>query len=398
MRGRTDFADALGRELRHAIRALLRARTFTVITAFTLALGLGAATAMFTILDAVVLRPLPYPHGDRLVAVSSPVPGIKAAPVWGIARHEMFYFKQQSRTLEDLGVYNATVGTVAAGGGPQEAERAPVALVSASLLNVLGIVPERGRLLNADDNLKAKDQLGVVLLTHGFWERRYGGDPSIIGKQIYFEGYPTTVVGILPASAQLPDLKIDLWLPLYTNPAAPALNNHTYRAIGRLPPGVSVDDARRELTALTARFGEAFPNVYTPTMLKRTGFTTLVTSLRDDVVGSLVTKALWILFGAVSVVLLIAAANVANLFVVRVAVRSFVVRQSLVLAGIGAAIGLAAALATMRVLGALLFGVSPTDPAVLASATVLLLLLAAAASYAPARRASNVDPVEALRM
>jgi len=321
MRKRTDLRDSLGREVKHAIRALSRAPTFTVMTVLTLALGLGAATAIFTILDAVVLRPLPYPHGDRLVAVSSPVPGIKASPVWGLARHEMFYFKQRSHLLEDLGVYRTSVGTITGHGGAHQAERVPVADVSASLFGVLSIVPERGRLLNPDDNVRALDTLDVALMSHGLWERRYGGDTAIVGKQIDLEGYPVTVVGVLPRRAQLPDLKVDLWLPQGMNPATPAISNHIFNAIGRLRPGVSIADAQRELTALTGRFPEAFPRVYTPQMMQRTGFTTRVKSLRDDVVGALVTKALWILFGAVSVVLLVAAANVANLFLVRIETR-----------------------------------------------------------------------------
>src|SRR5207253_5623017 len=109
---RRDLMDSLKREVKQALRALSRAPSFTAMTIVTLALGLGAATAIFTILDAVVLRPLPYPHGERLVALSSPVPGVKASPVWGVARHEMFYFKQQSHVLEDLGVYRTELGTI----------------------------------------------------------------------------------------------------------------------------------------------------------------------------------------------------------------------------------------------------------------------------------------------
>ncbi|HKN69213.1 MAG TPA: ABC transporter permease, partial [Gemmatimonadaceae bacterium] len=154
-------------------------------------------------------------------------------------------------------------------------------------------------------------------LGHGFWERRFGGDPAIVGKKIDIEGYPMTVVGVLPPNAQLPDYKVDLWMPVFTYPEMQAISNHTYNAIGRLRPGVSVADAQRELTRLTARFPEVFPSVYPPRMMQHAGFTTRVVSLRDDVVGDLVTKAIWILFGAVAVVLLIAAANVVNLFLVR---------------------------------------------------------------------------------
>jgi putative ABC transport system permease protein len=316
---RRDLMDSLKREVKQALRALARAPSFTAMTIVTLALGLGAATAIFTILDAVVLRPLPYPHGERLVALSSPVPGVKASPVWGLARHEMFYFKEQSRTVEDLGVYRTILTTVMGDGTEHQAERASTAMVTASLFNVLGVRPERGRLLVVDDN--RPELFTVGLLSHGFWERRFGSDPSIVGRKLDVEGFPITIVGVLPASAQLPDLKIDLWLPLHADPAMPALNNHTYQAIGRLRPGVAAADAQRELARLTTRFPDAFPGVYSAQWMQRTGFTTLVRPLRDEVVGELVTKALWILFGAVGVVLLIAAANVANLFLVRIESR-----------------------------------------------------------------------------
>ena len=314
MRRRKDLGDMMGRELAHSLRALLRAPSFTAMTIVTLALGLGAATAIFTILDAVVLRPLPYSHGDRLVALSSPVPGVKASPVWGLARHEQYYFEKESRSLEDVALYYTFAGTVMGDAGDHRAEQVPTAVVTANLFSVLRIVPERGRLLNAADS--RQDPFSAVLLGHGFWERRFGGDPNIVGKVIDFEGYPVTVVGVLPSDAQLPDYKVDVWTPVYTYPEMPAISNHTYRAIGRLRPGYSVDDSQRELTRLTARFPEVYPNVYASWMQKL-GFTTRVVSLRDDVVGDLVTKAIWILFGAVGLVLLIATGNVANLFLVR---------------------------------------------------------------------------------
>ena len=315
MRRRRELGDTFGRELRQATGALARTPGFTTMTVMTLALGLGAATAIFAILDAVVLRPLPYPHGDRLVALSSPAPGVKAAPLWGIARHEMFYFQRESRTLEDLGLYNTFAATVMGDGSAYRAQQVPAANVTANLFGILGITPERGRLITADDNRQRN--ASVVLLGHGFWERRFSADPAIIGKTVDVEGYPMTVVGVLPPNAQLPDYKVDLWMPVYTYPEMQAISNHTYNAIGRLRSGMSIADAQRELTRLTARFPEVFPNVYSPTMMQQIGFTTRVVSLRDDVVGDLVTKAIWILFGAVAVVLLIAAANVVNLFLVR---------------------------------------------------------------------------------
>ena len=333
MQRRIDLTDAFGRELRQAVRALRRAPAFTFMTLVTLALGLGAATAIFTILDAVVLRPLPYPNGDRLVALSTPVPGMKASPMWGLARHEVFYFKQQSRTLENIGIYNGDVGTIPGDGGTHDAERVPLAYVSASLFGVLGIVPEHGRIFNWDDNRRAKDTLDVALVSHGFWTRRFGSDPSIIGKRVDLEGYPVTIVGVLPPSAELPDRKADLWLPLGMNAADPAISNHVFAAIGRLRGGATIADAQRELAALTKRFPDVFGRFYTPRFMQNTGFTTRVISLRDDIVGPFVTKALWILFAAVTVVLLIAAANVANLFLVRLEARRL---ESAVRSAVGA--------------------------------------------------------------
>lgn len=315
MRERREFGDTLGREVKRATRSLGRTPGFTAMTVVTLALGLGAATAIFTILDAVVLRPLPYPHGDRLVALSSPVPGVKASPMWGLARHEMFYFERASKTLEDVALYRTDATTVMGDNGAHPAQQVPTAEVTANLFGVLDIVPERGRLLTADDNRQEKQS--VALIGHGFWERRFGADPGIVGKTVDVEGYPMTIVGVLPPSAQLPDFKVDLWLPLYTYPEMQAISNHVFDAIGRLRPGFDIADAQRELTQLTARFPTVFPNVYTPRMMQQLGFTTRVVSLRDDVVGDLVTKAIWILFGAVLVVLVIAAANVTNLFLVR---------------------------------------------------------------------------------
>jgi len=247
MRKRTDLGDSLGREVKHAIRALSRAPTFTVMTVLTLALGLGAATAIFTILDAVVLRPLPYPHGDRLVALSSPVPGIKASPVWGLARHEMFYFKQQSHVLEDLGVYRTELGTITGDGGAHQAERVAVADVSASLFGVLGIVPERGRLLNPDDNVRALDTLDVALMSHGLWERRYG-DTAIVGKQIDLEGYPVTVVGVLPRVTartcgskrlSLEATAAGCALARVAAPGAPAIHTTAWEAGASRPPAAT---------------------------------------------------------------------------------------------------------------------------------------------------------------
>jgi predicted permease len=319
MRERREIIDSLRREIRHALRALARTPAFTAMTLLTRAIGLGAATAIYAVLDAVVLRPLPYPHGDRLVSLTTPVPGITASPVWGLARHEMYHFARESRTLEAIAVFRGGESTVMGDGGAHQAERARTAEVSASIFGVLGIAPERGRLFTVDDNRVRG--YGVAVLGHAYWQRRFGGDPAVVGRTIDLDGFPVTIAGVLPARAQLPDRAVDVWLPLYMPPEMPAISNHVFRSIARLRAGVNVGAAQRELAALTARFPEVFPDVYSARMMATTGFTTAVTPLRDAVVGELVARALWIVFGAVGVVLLIAAANVANLFLVRLDTR-----------------------------------------------------------------------------
>jgi putative ABC transport system permease protein len=317
-RERMEIMDALARETHHALRTLARTPRFSLITLLTLALGIGAATAVFTLLDAVVLRPLPYAHAERLVRLSSPVPLLKGQTRWGLARHEMFYFLERGHTLENVGVYNLPDVTVLPGGSGDRPERVRLVQASASLFNVLGFVPERGRLLVPDDN--HAELPTVVVLGHAFWQRRFGGDPSVVGRKINVEGFPLTVVGVLPRGASLPDVEVALWAPAHVD-STTVLNNHTWSAIGRLKPGVTAEEAERDLAPLTARLAEVFPQVYSKSFLERTGFRTEVTPLRDAVVGETVTRALWTLFGAVALVLLIGVANVANLFLVRIDTR-----------------------------------------------------------------------------
>ena len=317
-RTRMEFRDAFVRETRRAFRTLARSPGFSFITVLTLALGIGAATAVFTLLDAVVLRPLPYAAADRLVSLSSPVPLLKGQTRWGIARHEMFYFLERGRSLENLGVYQMSEATVLGSGTGERPERVRWVSASASLFDVLGFAPSLGTLFSAQENRSRTPQ--VVVLSDGFWRRRFGADPGIVGRAIDVEGRPLTVIGVLPARAQLPDLTVDLWAPAWVD-STTTWNNHTWSAIGRLRPGVTARDAQRELAPLTERLPEVFPQVYGPDFVKNTGFTTEVTPLREAVVGDMVTRALWLLFGSVCLVLLIAGANVANLFLVRIDAR-----------------------------------------------------------------------------
>ena len=367
-RQRMEMRDALARETRHSFRTLVRTPSFSLITLITLALGIGAATAVFTLLDAVVLRPLPYRNADRLVSLASPVPLLKGQSRWGIARHEMFYFLARGHALENLGVYQTSDVTVLGDSPGARPERVHMVQTSASLFDVLGFTPEIGRPLVPDDN--HSELPTVVVLSHGYWQRRFAGDRNVLGRKIDLDGFPMTVVGVLPADANLPDLEVGIWTPAHVD-STTNWNNHTWSAIGRLKPGFTPEAAERDLAPLTLRLPEVYPQVYGKNWIKSTGFSTEVKSLRDSIVGDTVTRALWTLFGAVAIVLLIAGANVANLFLVRMDTRRrdaalrtalgaerghlawHYVTESMLLAGSAAILAVATAFVLLRLLLAL---------------------------------------------
>lgn len=314
-----ELTDTIVREARHATRTLLHSPSFSFIAALTLALGLGAATTIYTVLDRVVIRPLPYPNAERMIHIGTLWPKLKAGEEYAISKGQYFYFKQNSRALADLALYDFETSVIP-GDGDHPAERIPALLVSANIFNLIGVRPEIGRLLRSEEEL---DKLArSAMITHGYWQRRFGGDPGVIGRRISIGGEASVeIVGVLPPNASLPETKADLWLPNYLNPNDPPQNNHTHHAIGLLKPGVSIDAAAADIKRMQDDFAARYPRVYSQTFIDRVGFAMNVTSLRDSVVGATIVRALWLLFGAVGLVLLIAAANVANLFLVRIEAR-----------------------------------------------------------------------------
>lgn len=343
--------DRLFRDLRHTLRIFRRAPGFSGVVLVTLALGIGGTTAIFAVVDGVVLRPLPYPEAERLVSIAHPVSGLNSDWVWAMSSGGYFFFQDNNRSLDELGVYAVSEMSFA---GADVAERVPVAQVSATLFDVLGARPAHGRLLTAPDNRSEAAPLSVAVLGHEFWRSRFGGEMEVLGTTIQIEGQPVEIVGIAEPGLSLPDQEVAVWAPMALDPGMYHANSHWREAIGRLAPGVSVAAAQTDLGRLTDRLPEAVPTAYGPSFMEEARFSTAVVPLREELVGD-VDGVLWILLGAVGVVLVIACANVANLFLVRMEGRR---RELAVCSALGASRGdVARSYLTESVLLALIAGV-----------------------------------------
>ncbi len=302
--------DATTHQMRHIARRLLRSPGFTLISALTLAIGIGASTAIFSVVNSVLIQPLPYPDQDQLVVVAHTAPGI------GLEEFEQsdatyFLYKEHNRVFDDIGIMGAVQVTLTGDGRP---ERLEGKLITAEVFPLLGAVPALGRVFAEADNLPDAPQ--VVVLTHGLWQRRYGSEPSMVGRTVEVNGISREVVGVLPAEFTFPEDDPELFLPfrLDRNNADPGSFN--YRGIARLSAGVSMEDAASDLRRMVPLFPEEFPGGITLGMLEAAQFGPLLKPLKTQVVGE-VERVLWVLLGTVGIVLLIACANVANLFLVR---------------------------------------------------------------------------------
>ncbi|MCP3960229.1 MAG: ABC transporter permease [bacterium] len=353
--------DSLLRPLHTVVRKLLRSPMFTVISVLTLAIGIGANAAIFTVVQGVLIRPLPFPESERLMGVWHTAPGIEL-PQFEQSDATYLLYRRHNRFFEDIGIYDpATVNLT----GGERPERLPSADVTASLFPLLRIPPALGRVFDEGDERPGAEP--VVLIGHELWTRRFGAEEHILEQTIQVDGVARTVIGVMPEGFHFPSPETLLWLPMEIDPANANVGNFSFPGIGRLRPDATPAAAEADLSALIHRLPEEFPDDdITPGMLKNAGIAALVHPLRDDVVGD-VGKALWLLLGAVGFILLIACANVANLFLVRaegrqreVAIRTALgatrrnvvlafLTESIVLAIAGGALGLALAAAGIRV-------------------------------------------------
>jgi putative ABC transport system permease protein len=303
------WADELAQDLRYAQRSLRRAPGFTLVAMVTLALGIGANTALFSVISAVILRPLPYPDADRLVRLWST--GQKhPLPRYASALPDHRVWRSENRTFEDIGAYTGATFTVT---GTDRAELLQGARMTANLWTLLGSRPLQGRLFS-----QAEEEWGahrVVVLSERVWRRLFGANPATIGSSLQLDGESFTVIGVLPESFQFPNERTDVWAPLSFSAASPE-NTRRSRFVdqlGRLKPRITVAQAQADLSRVAEGVAREFPNV-------NAGLGVVLERWQDSMVAS-VRPTLWLMLGAVGFVLLIACANVANLFLARATAR-----------------------------------------------------------------------------
>ena len=377
------MVDGLLHDVRFAWRGLLRAPGFAAIAIATLALGIGANSAIFTIVNAVVVRPLPHPQPDRLVRITSDFTGLGSTDI-GLSQPELIDYRDRSGLFEALaGVWplNANLTEV------DEPERVEVLLASPSYFDVLGARPQLGRLFGPEDEGPGITE--VLVISDALWRRRFAASPGAIGRKLKIDQDWYTVIGVLPPEFRHPGRSVltdvDAWAPAsfvgkpFDDPARRS-NYSLTGAIGRLKPDLDVNEARQRLAAFAQGFRDAHPNVYPA----RAAWAPRLVPLREDLVGS-VRGTLLVLFGAVGVVLLIACVNIANLLMVRASSRQ---RELAVRRALGAS---RARLTRLLMIESLMLAALGGAAGAMVTAWVLALLLAIVPSGLPRLTEVRVD-------
>jgi predicted permease len=356
------WIEQMTQDVRLAARMLKRNPGFAIAAILTLAIGIGATTAVFSVVNSVLIRPLPYPDPDRLVGV------------WHSARSQTFTsrnvrlsstmylsYREHNRTFAKFGLWRSTAANVTGVGDPEQVR---TIVVTHDTLPALGVLPAIGRWFSEADDTPGTNE--TAMLTYGYWQRRFGGDPAIIGRLVTIDARPHVVIGVMPRTFRFLNAEADVILPQRFEPAQLLPNDvHMYMAVARLKPGVSLAQANADIARILPLW-IAERGTNTP-VLTAAGFGPALRLVKDDIVGN-VGELLWVLMGTISIVLLIACANVANLQLVRAEgrrqeltlraalgarwrhVAHHLLAESVTLGVVGGALGLALAYAGLELL------------------------------------------------
>src|SRR5262249_41485970 len=319
--------ETLWHDTRYALRSLAKSPAYAALSVLTLALGIGANTAIFSVVNGVLLKPLGYPHPEQLEFISSTFPKLNFDRFW-LDLPEWSEFKQWNRAYQDVGGFRPRPATL---GPPDHPRRVTAMLVTPELMNVLGVGPLRGRAFTAADSVPAAEN--VAVLSYSTWHDDFGGDETVLGRIIPIDGLPTRIVGIMPRGYDIHDERIELFLPLTINPKTFANNrgSHFLYLIARRKDGVSPEAARADIARMIDEWQRMnSPTLHTPTKTGNFIHMVQTEALKTDTIGSVGT-ALWVLQGAVAFVLLIACANLANFILARSESRQkeFAIRSAL---------------------------------------------------------------------
>jgi len=351
-------------QLRQVVRRLGRAPMFTAITLITLAIGVGANTVIFSVVEGVLLKPLPYPHAEQLIGVwyTAPGVGLKDVP---LAPSNYFINREQNTTFQDIGAYDGDAFSVTGAGEPEHVRGLDV---TDGTLPLLGVQPALGRLFTRQDDAASAPR--TVILSYAYWRQKFGGASSVIGGSITMDGTARQIIGVLPRDFHFLDYNdAALIVPFQWDRSKTKLGNFSFRGIARLKPGVTLNQASTDMARLLPITFRSFPapDGFSPAIFAKANFGTNLRPLKQDVVGD-VGKVLWVLMGSIAMVLLVACANVANLLLVRVegrrqelAIRSALgspwgrtaaemLFESLIIGVAGSAVGLGLAYGALRAL------------------------------------------------